>query len=456
MGFTMPRVHYDVANEQILLANIIRDSEKGKVLAKVIGVDEFIGRKHRVIFEAVRKCVDKNRSIDENNILLFAEEEFGGLEYLRRLGQFELSTDIDEMVLTLKRDACRLRVSKSIPDLGTILIDRGVEFDACVDTVRGLFDELKKYQINGNGTEEKVKQWLREYEDRCRAGEGVFRTTGYSSLDGYMTEGLAPKNLTIIAGRTRAGKTMFLVDMIRRLIEVGVSVLVVPFEKGSSYFLTMLICSIARVEIMKLMKYPDKLTEREKQKIDRATKKINKLVEEKKLVVIEREQLLGDNPLDNLESLVSGSGVEVIAYDLLERLFPELRPQYISSALTRVQGFGPQYGIHQIIVQQLGRRAEDRMRTKEVKKKPSLTDVKNSGAYEEVADQVLLIHREKVYKPYMRTDVIEIEVAKQKLGGDGFVMEGDFLPAISRIENDRIIEESEIDAGNNFIQPREI
>ena len=64
--------------------------------------------------------------------------------------------------------------------------------------------------------------------------------------------------------------------------------------------------------------------------------------------------------------------------------------------------------------------------------------MKNSGAYEEVADLVLLIHREKVYKPFMRDDIIEVSISKQKRNFDNMIMMADFVPEFCRLENDRM------------------
>ena len=59
---------------------------------------------------------------------------------------------------------------------------------------------------------------------------------------------------------------------------------------------------------------------------------------------------------------------------------------------------------------------------KDIDYRPKFDDLKSSGAYEEVADLVLLMHRESVYHnetPYR--DVVEINVAKQRNGPTGTV-----------------------------------
>ena len=79
------------------------------------------------------------------------------------------------------------------------------------------------------------------------------------------------------------------------------------------------------------------------------------------------------------------------------------------------------HDVHIILVVQIQRRAEDRK-----EKIPELRDIKWSGAYEETADIILLLHREDVYKErsdpsYKPNKIMTVKIDKQRDGPVGLV-----------------------------------
>jgi replicative DNA helicase len=86
--------------------------------------------------------------------------------------------------------------------------------------------------------------------------------------------------------------------------------------------------------------------------------------------------------------------------------------------LMRDQAMLQRYNLHGIALNQLNRKVEERR-----DKRPEMTDLKGSGAWEEVPDQILAVHREHRYKPWMAKDDIEVHILKQRLGPVGAIME---------------------------------
>ena len=72
-----------------------------------------------------------------------------------------------------------------------------------------------------------------------------------------------------------------------------------------------------------------------------------------------------------------------------------------------------------------------------------LTDLKDSGGYGEVADDVLGAHRERAYNPAARRDLFELEVLKQKKGPGGDVMEAEHVAGQYRLEDERMADARE-------------
>ena len=63
-----------------------------------------------------------------------------------------------------------------------------------------------------------------------------------------------------------------------------------------------------------------------------------------------------------------------------------------------------------IALVQINRGVEQR-----VEKRPTMSDIKESGSIEECADAIMLLYRENYYDKNSLNDVMEIDIAKNKL-----------------------------------------
>jgi len=52
--------------------------------------------------------------------------------------------------------------------------------------------------------------------------------------------------------------------------------------------------------------------------------------------------------------------------------------------------------------------------------------VKGTGGWEEVADQLLVVHRERVYDPDLEDDTMEVGVLKQRVGPFGMWLQYEY------------------------------
>ena len=444
----MPRGRFDIVNEQIVISAMLGDSVSRRRILAAVNVSDFQGKRHKIIFAAVKECEVRSLLPTKNNVAVHAEEDFGGMKYLEKLEDLELTEDLDYNIGRLKQDAARVNVNKHWEsDAKNIILDRSVDFTECIK-VSAKMTQMLQAAIATYSDHGISERWTEDFDKRC-GGEIPFVSTGYKSLDSVLTYGFFKTGLTIVAGRPRAGKSILITDMVRRLLrgKVKPRILVAPLEGGPMRFMDMLVSSASGVEAEDFVKHPGNLSVKARKRIKKIAKKIAGT--DDRLVVIENPFLSlaatgkwsNDSAMAKIEEIIAEGGYDIVIFDLWERSLTNLDSQRISSALVRMQTLMEKYFVHGVIVQQLRRTAEDR--TKDKGRRPTLTDLKNSGAYEEVADLVLLIHREKVYKPFMGKDIIEVGIAKQKRGEDGLVMVAEFVPEVCRLEDDRI---AEIDA----------
>ena len=129
-----------------------------------------------------------------------------------------------------------------------------------------------------------------------------------------------------------------------------------------------------------------------------------------------------DTDLETIESLAaavgSGGAVFVDYLQLMHIPKAENRQTEIAAISQGLKSLGRELGTPVIAMSQLNRMPEGRQ-----DKRPFMSDLRESGAIEQDADVVLLIHREEYYKPEDESaqGVAELIIAKQRNGPVGTV-----------------------------------
>ena len=147
----------------------------------------------------------------------------------------------------------------------------------------------------------------------------------------------------------------------------------------------------------------------------------------------------------------------VVFVDLFGKI-SDLRDENMAQSYERnlniIQAMARDLNVHFVLVAQISRMTETRKNV--WGKRPSLHNIKNSGAWEEVADLVLLLFRAKYYDDSFEDDILEIHIAKQRDGvaeehiyfqffGDrSLILDTDMLPYDKRGSNARRQEDSTV------------
>ena len=441
---------FDLVNEQQLLASAAREEDSRKRILGVLSDDGWQSPIHRTIFQALRRCQERGLAPTPGNLSVCAEgDDFGGEEYLVRVCSIEPSGDLDFHLDRFERDFARAKAIEQVEAAKGILQDRTREFGDAIRAVSAPLETLRG--VTGAKRGAAVERKWQEEMDRRFAGAIPFVSTGYMPLDSVLAEGLSPGKITVIGGRTRMGKSATVKDLVRRVLagKKKKRILFVPLEGGPDQVIDSLVSGITGIPQLTLLKEPQSLTPEQREEIRAARESIfsdDRLHIEDDFYGIGGGTMFGkggwsnERALQRVEELLAGGEYDIVVWDLFQRMLMNAEPQRITQALVFMQALAARYKSHQIIVQQLSRKVEDEKRKNH---RPNLSDLKDSGGYEEAADLVLLLHREKVYKPIVRRDTIEINVAKQKRGGDGWTMLADFCPEVCRLENERMQLEEE-------------
>jgi replicative DNA helicase len=123
-----------------------------------------------------------------------------------------------------------------------------------------------------------------------------------------------------------------------------------------------------------------------------------------------------ENQMRNELRMLAKKGVKVVFFDLFDRLkgvgdSPEFKAQKVSATLVRYLTMAKEFKQHYCLLVQINRNSE-----KKKDPRPSLWELKDSGAYEEFARIVMLLHYPNFYDTTLLNYAIEVNIAKQSNG----------------------------------------
>lgn len=213
--------------------------------------------------------------------------------------------------------------------------------------------------------------------------------TGWSNVDAS-TGGVRPGEFIVFGGRPGMGKTVVLIDLIRR-ISLHNPVLLISLELTAVQISNRIISSVLDYDLP--LKGPEDLRRIDKEKLNFVTE----YLEVMQLSVCETTFDSMFALKSYCEKMVNEKGIRVIAIDYLQMLSSnryrhnrELEVSYISRTLKKI---AKDLNICMIVTSQLSRSVE----TRGGDKRPQLSDLRESGAIEQDADKVIFVYRPDYY-----------------------------------------------------------
>lgn len=178
--------------------------------------------------------------------------------------------------------------------------------------------------------------------------------------------------------------------------------------------------------------------------------RMRRIAERIRFMAMPFKRVAGEKPsnernLDLLQGYIADSGCEVFIADLWKRCLRDASPEAEEDALIRQQAMVEELRIHAILLQQ------QRLKDIEMRpdKRPTREGIKGSGAWVEIADNIIAPHRPALWKR-MDDDKIEIFVLKQRKGKWPLGIEFDWDADRGSISGGRPIEYDRLGEGTEF------
>jgi replicative DNA helicase len=245
--------------------------------------------------------------------------------------------------------------------------------------------------------------------------DGVFKT-GFQDLDNLIG-GFLPGEFVVVGGRPAMGKTTFLVDLSLNISKT-VPLLFVTLDLSGGQLTNRFIASLSDIPAHRLQQRT--MSEKEWKRIDKTEKKFAA----HQLFVLDSRNNGITAIKAHCEKQIRENGVKVIVIDYLQLIRSNQhwrqRVDEVSYVSRELKNMAQEHNVCVIASSSLNRSAE--YRTGIEGKRPQLADLRESGAIEQDADKVILLHRPEYYKITEDergndiTGIVEFIVAKNRNG----------------------------------------
>jgi|GEM_PF-5513217 len=428
----MSDVNPNVENEGVILGGIIKASPevRARVVAKLTPND-FTYPGFKEVFEALVKLVEIGAEYHRDTVVQLSGDEVG----LQTLA--ELERDFDELpesnfdahVEILRDSAAKLAAAESFARLKEAMALPSARSSEAEEAALQVLRDLRgtgggKLTVSGPDAVESTATEIR------RRADGYHVPTYYAELDDVLTAGFRP-GLVVIAARPSVGKSTFVSNLLLRQATHGKRWLSLPIEPGIDTVLEQMYCIATRTPFARFTRQATDVKEAEIERF-RST-----MLKHASFVDFIEQRLSFDRFMVELRA----GGYVGAVVDLYEYLLPDVKPATITETLRAARSAAIEAGTCLVVVHQIkrleNRRKKDGINPENLR--PTKEDLKHSGGYEEVADLVLLLHRNAAVDPEWDSNVLEIKVAKQKVGQAGRVYCYEFEPEICRVGDFRTV-----------------
>ncbi len=436
------RIPHDPVNEVVLLAAVMVDARAQRYLDS-ISADSFYGKGHAAAWAALQELRRQGLAFDLATVRQVAGERVD----VEQLGEYlrERPTpppNLKHHAGLISWDRARVEATRGpVASFLEALRDP----TSSPEAVRGLAVRLAE-AFDGHG----IGRYLRdpasvlreqdaELEER-RSGRAIY-PYGIEGLDRYedgryrMIPGAAPRRITLVCGVSGSGKTTVTARLVLELANAGKRVLYGAWEQGSGMSLELL--ATLSLQLSRTDVTTGAFDASEQREIRAEMERLSEFVRFFELPFGKErgERSSNERNLDLIHQYISDTTPDAFVADLFKRALVRTEPDEEEQALYRMQAIADRERCHAFLVQQL--RLKD-LESRE-DKRPTREGIKGSGAWVEVPDTILAIHRPALFKN-VPDDVLQILILKQRYGVWPLAVEFSWDPEYGAIENGRSVE----------------
>ncbi len=439
---------HDLEAEKSVIGSLMLDKNAIIKIADIISEEDFYSAEHQKIYSVVLELYEKSQPVDILTVSAKLKDrnqlsDIGGSAYLTELINFVPSAT------HITHYAQIIREKKVLRDL--------------VSTSGDIFEQVFNSQENPEFLLDQIEQKIFSIGQKVRnyffiflkdllnpAWERILKaqerkdgitgvTTGFKKLD-FLLSGFQKSDLIILGARPSMGKTALVLDMARSAAKAGHSIALFSLEMSKEQITDRLISTEAKVSLWKLRTGQIK-DEMDFQMIQAALDRLSTM-----------KIFIDDTPSMNILQIRSMARrlqmeqtLEMIIIDYVQLITPLRHSENTVQQFTEIshglKALARELNIPVLALSQLNRAVDAR----EIKR-PKLSDLRETGSWEQDADIVMFIYRpdkDKINPSIEEINTAQIIVGKHRNGPLGDI-DLKFDPEkVSFIEIDTVHSENE-------------
>ena len=428
----------DLEAERSVIGAMLMDAEAIDVATDMLREEDFYVRQNGVLFSAIWEIHQSGVAVDPVTLLSKLREKnlppdvFNNSMLLDLINTVPTSANIKFYAnIVAEKSLLRKMIRACEEIIGSCYTQEDV-LDVIMDQAEKKIFEISQRRQSGDFVS--IRQIVLNAVDKIESashikGNVTGLSTGFTDLDNK-TAGFQNSDLILIAARPSMGKTALVLNIAQHLVlKENRCVAIFSLEMSKEQLTNRLFSMESHVDAQKIR--TGDLTEQEWADLVESAGNIG-----------ESRLIIDDTPAISVQELRSKCrkykmefGLEMIIIDYLQLMSGsgksgESRQQEISEISRSLKAIARELNVPVVSLSQLSRAVESRPNHR-----PMLSDLRESGAIEQDADEVMFIYRDDYYNEDSEfKNQAEIIVAKNRHGETGKVMV-QWLPEFTTFAN---------------------
>ncbi len=418
----IPLVPQSREAEEALIGSVLINPEVFLEVNEFLQAGDFYLHRHRWIWETFHKLNERRAPLDFLTVTDELEKaghlaEVGGPAYLTALiNAVPTSLHAEGYARLVEESALRRRLLEAANQVAKTAYQEGLEIEIVLDEAEKAVFAVSERRLTR--TLQPVSQIAGQvYEQVAAASQGneAGLPTGFYALD-RLLGGLHPADLVIVAGRPGMGKTGFLLSLARHATGcLKKHLAVFSLEMSNEQLVQRLFSQETGIDSQRLR--TGKLLSQEWVPLAQTVERVANW----QLFLDDTPSLTPSQLRTRCRKLHMEYGLDLIMVDYLQLMSggtrTENRTQEVSLISRNLKILARELNVPILAAAQLSRAVEQR-----ADKRPTLADLRESGALEQDSDIVLFLYRPEMYGgDEQRQGVAEVIVAKHRNGPVGQV-----------------------------------
>lgn len=387
-------------NEGLILSEALKSEEKLKIMSRNIKYSNFRTKEYQTLCYALIGVYNDNLTLDKETVLLKCKTapvksniDYKFIDSLMKNYDTVSDKNYEEFINTLKTDAAKSQIVKNLFDsIYPQCINPSTSLDSITVRVDNLKNIIKDGYTSTQCNFQNMDKVVSDYREEV-SKEQVFYSYGIPELNQYLTEGAKPGQISVVGGRPSMGKSSLALSIQKSLAGEAIHNAQFALEMDKIGLTHKLLAYDTGIPLKDIVRYRNDLSERDKQILEHSIT----LLSQNKYMFINDDPRMSLPKIKEQIMLLQDMCQQEYFFIVID-LFGKISDFASSDNFARdyekklndVQRMVKELNIHMCLVAQINRGVT---KHKAKIERPTMADFKNAGAFEEVADLMIGVHR---------------------------------------------------------------